>query len=286
MSGQLLIIGATGSVGSELVTLLDRSCENVRAAAREPEAARLSSTTSAEFVAFDFERPETFATALDGVDRVFLIARPGDDHPDQVAIPLIREMKRQGIRHVVNLSAMGVETQNDFGLRRVELYLEDSGIAFTHLRPNFFMQVFSSGPLLADIRSTGGIHIPAADAKMSFVDVRDIAAVAAAALTGQRHTGKAYTITGGEALDHYEIARAISDATGKTVQYLPISEDTARQALSAAGFSAERVERLIGFYRLVREGFCAPVSRDVETVLGRPPITFSQFAKDHTLSWV
>jgi uncharacterized protein YbjT (DUF2867 family) len=284
MSEQVLVIGATGSVGSELVTLLDRLGEKVRAATREPAAAR-SPHSAVEFVEFDFERPQTFAATLDGVDRVFLIARPGDDHADRVAFPLIDEMKRAGVRHVVNLSAMGVESRDDFTLRKVERYLEDSGVGFTHLRPNFFMQVFSTGPLLLDIRSTGAIHIPAADAKLSYIDARDIATVAAATLTEQGHMGKAYTLTGAQALDHQEIARSISGAAGKAIQYDAISEEAARSALASAGLSPERTERLIGFYRLVREGFCAPVSPDVQTVLGRPPISFAQFAKDHASCW-
>ena len=284
MSGQVLVIGATGSVGSELVTLLSRMGERVRAATRDPAAAR-SPHSAVEFVEFDFERPQTFAATLDGVDRVFLIARPGDDHADLVAYPLIDEMKRRGVRHVVNLSAMGAESRDDFALKKVERYLEDSGVGFTHLRPNFFMQVFSAGPLLLDIRSTGAIHIPAADAKLSYVDVRDIAAVAAATLTEQGHTGKAYTLTGAEALDHQEIARAISSASGRTVQYVAISEEAARRSLEAAGFSPERTERLLGFYRLVRHGLCAPVSSDVQSVLGRAPISFAQFASDNASRW-
>lgn len=285
MNGHILIIGATGSVGSELVSLLIPTGARVRAASRKP-AGQLS-TSEVEFVEFDFDRPQTFAPALHGVDRVFLIARPGDDHPDRTAVPLIDEMKRQRVRHVVDLSAMGVETRNDFGLRTVELYLEDSVIGYTHLRPNFFMQIFSSGALLADVRSTGAIHMPAADAKLSYVDVRDIAAVASAALTGgETHIGEAYTLTGSAALDHYQIAEAISSASQKTVQYVPISEEFARQSLSAAGFTSERVERLIGFYKLVRAGFCAPVSADVEKVLGRPPISFAQFAGDNASCWI
>jgi uncharacterized protein YbjT (DUF2867 family) len=236
-------------------------------------------------VEFDFERPETFAAALDGVDRVFLIARPGDDHADRVALPLIDEIVRKGVRHVVNLSAMGAETREDFALRKIERYLEDSGVGFTHLRPNFFMQVFSTGPLLMDIRSTGAIHIPAADAKLSYIDARDIASVAAATLTEQGHAGKAYTLTGGQALDHNDIARAISDAAGKTIGYVAISQEAARAGLAGVGLSPARIERLLGFYRLVRQGFCSPVSSDVETVLGRPPISFAQFANDNASCW-
>ncbi|MEK6407304.1 MAG: hypothetical protein AABN34_10100 [Acidobacteriota bacterium] len=97
--------------------------------------------------------------------------------------------------------------------------------------------------------------------------------------------GKAYTLTGAQALDHYEIAGAISGATGKTIQYIPISEDAARKAIEAAGLSLERATRLIGFYRLVRQGFCEPVSPDIQTVLGRPPTSFAQFARDNAGCW-
>ena len=161
MAGRILVIGATGSVGSELVSQLVQAGQQVKAATRTPASVQ-PMNAAVEYVEFDFERPQTFANALTGVDRAFLIARPGDDDADVVAFPLIDEMKRFNVKRVVNLTAMGVETQEDLALRRIEHYLEDSGLGFTHLRPNFFMQVFSVGPLLADIRSTSGIHVPAA----------------------------------------------------------------------------------------------------------------------------
>ncbi len=286
MAGRILVIGATGTVGSQLVMQLGQRGEDVRAATRQPATARRRSAGAPELVEFDFERPETFAPALEGVERVFLIARPGDEQADRVAVPLIDEMRRQGVRHVANLTAMGVEMLEGMALKKVERHLEDSGIGFTHLRPNFFMQVFSGGPLLTDIRSTGAIHVPAADARISYVDARDIAAVAAAALSEAGHVGRAYTLTGGETLAHAEIARAISEAAGRTVRYVPISEDAARTAIEGAGLPPQRAERLIGFYRLVRQGFCAPVSADVQTVLGRPPVSFAQFARDHAARWM
>ncbi|WNG51537.1 SDR family oxidoreductase [Archangium minus] len=285
MAGKILIIGATGAVGRELLARLETSGEEVLAASRHPAGAASEVQTRARFVTFDLERPETFAPALDGVDRVFLIARPGDEHADRLALPLIDEMKRRGVRHVVNLSAMGAELRSGFALRKVELYLEDSGIGFTHLRPNWFMQVFSSGTLLAGLRATGEIRIPAGHAKISYIDVRDIASVAALALTEPGHRGKAYTLTGDEALDTTEVAQLLSHAAQRPLRYVPLSEDEARSTLRAAGFPDEWVERLIQFYRFVREGFCAPVSPDVRTVLGRPARTFAAFAREHASLW-
>lgn len=285
MAGNILVIGATGTVGGHLVARLEQQGEAILAATREPQRAARNTGGLTRYVAFDFERPETFAPALDGADRVFLMARPGDEQADRVALPLIDEMKRRRIRRVVNLTAMGVETREDFALRKVERALEDSGLGFTHLRPNFFMQLFAGGPLLQDIQTTEALHLPAADARISYIDVRDIADVATAALTRPGHDGQAYTLTGPRALHHDEVAQALSDAAGRTIRYVPIDEDAARRKLADSGLAPPRVERLMGFYRLVRQGFCAPVSSAIETVLGRPPLSFSRFARDHAACW-
>ena len=285
MSKIILVIGATGTVGGELVKQLGDKGQRVRGATRNPTDAVRRFGSAAEFVEFDYERPKSFLPALAGVDRVFLIARPGDEHAEVVAIPLIDEMKRQGVRRVVDLSAYGAERQDESALRKIEKHLEASGMAFTHLRPNWFMQVFTANPLLAGIRSKAAIMLPTADAKISYIDVRDIAAVAAAALTGEEHANKAYTLTGPQSLDQNEIANGISKATGKTIQYLPIEEDDARKAILSSGLSPERAERLLGFYRLVRAGACAPVTQDVEIILGRPATYFEQFANDYASCW-
>lgn len=287
MTESTLVLGATGTVGSALVGELERRGVAVRAATRAPERAvrRGLGGAGTRWVYLDLERPETFAGALDGADRVFLVARPGDDEADRVARPLVAEMARRGVRHVVNLSAMGAEQRNDFALRRVELALEEAGLGFTHLRPNFFFQVFSTDPLLTAIRAAGVLAVPAGDARLSFVDARDVAAVAAVALMEPGHVGRAYTLTGGEAVDHAQVARALSRVAGATVRYDALDEPRTRAQLAAAGFSEARRERLLGFYGLVRAGWCAPVSPDVERVLGRPPLTLARFAADYAGCW-
>jgi uncharacterized protein YbjT (DUF2867 family) len=285
MSRKILIIGATGRVGVELVRLLTEKGETVSAATRSSSIASARLPSFAETVEFDFDRPETFAPALKGVAKVFLMARPGDNHADKVAMPFIDTAKKEGVRLIVNLTAMGVEQDNSFTLRILEKYLESSGIPWTHLRPNWFMQNFNSGPMLADIRTSGGLHLPAADAKLSFIDVRDIAAVGLAALSDPRHAGKAYTLTGGQALNHYEVAGILSRTAGKTITYVSLSEKVACAMLSKAGVADDLIERWTKFYRLVRQGLCASVNQDVGSILGRPPISFEQYAKDHAAAW-
>jgi uncharacterized protein YbjT (DUF2867 family) len=280
-----LIIGATGRVGVKLARLLVEKGETVRAATRSPLAAIARLPRLAETAEFDFDRPETFAPALKGVARVFLMARPGDNHADQVAMPFVDAAKKEGVRLIVNLTAMGVEQDDTFTLRRLEKYVEASGIPYVHLRPNWFMQNFSSGPMLSDIRATGALHLPAADAKLSFIDVRDIAAVGVAVLNEPRHAGRAYTLTGGQAFDHHEVAGILSRAAGKKIAYVPLSEEAARAALTKAGVAGELIERWANFYRIVREGLCAPVIRDAESVLGRHTIAFEKYARDYAAAW-
>lgn len=280
---EILVLGASGNVGGRLVRLLVSRGERVRAATRQPE--RLRGATSA--VAFDLERPETFAPALEGVDRVFLMAPPGDEQADQRALPLIEAMRAAGVRHVVNLTAMGAdEADHVAALRRTEHALEASGLAFTHLRPGFFMQLFSTGPLHQALVRTGVLQLPAGRAQISFIDAEDIAEVAARALTDRAHEHRAYTLTGPEALDHAQAVEHVSRATGKALRYEPIEESEVAPMLAPAGFSPARIERFLRFYRLVREGAAGLVSEDVPRILGRPATRFRDFALRERACWL
>jgi uncharacterized protein YbjT (DUF2867 family) len=285
MAEKILVIGATGRIGTELIQLLLDQGISVRAATRRAEDITRRWGHRVESVHFDYDRPETLAPAVRHVEQIFLMARPTDNHSDKAAMPLVNSARQEGVRHIVNLTAMGVEKERTFALRQLELYIEESGLPFTHLRPNWFMQNFDSGPFLADIRDTGALHLPAADAKVSFIDVRDIAAVGLASLTDSRHLCKAYTLTGGEALDHATVMDIISKAAGRVVPYVPLSEEAACSALARAGVPTEVIERWRMFFRKMRAGDCAPVSADVETILGRKPITFVRYAADVASVW-
>ncbi len=282
MNGTVLVLGATGEVGGRVLQELEARGERVYGASRAAD--RAGAVRGGAWRELDLDHPETFPAALEGVDRVFLIARPGDDDPDRVAGPFFEAARSAGVAHVVNLTAMGVEREPEFGLRRLELQLEASGLAYTHLRPNFFMQVFAAPPLLGQIAG-GVVRLPTADARLSYVDTRDVADVAVAALTDPGHAGRAYTITGPESIDHHMVARRLSDATGWHVTYEPLTDEDAAAFMSAAGLGPARVERLLGFYRRVRGGHSAPVSGDVEAVLGRPARSFAAFARDYAAVW-
>jgi uncharacterized protein YbjT (DUF2867 family) len=284
LPADILILGATGAVGSAVALELGRRGSPARLATRRPDALRARHPQAA-VVELDLTRPETFAPALEGIHRVFLVARPGDDAPERFALPLIDEMVRRGVRHVVDLSALGAERRADFGLRRVELALEQSGMAFTHLRPNFFFQVLLQATLAAGIRERAELALAAGEAKVAYLDARDVGAAGAVALTEAGHENAAYALTGAEAYDHDEVAHILGVALGRTIRYVPLTDDALRTALAGAGFPPAWQERLVGFYRLVRAGACAVVTPDLERVLGRRPRTLTEFAREHATAW-
>ena len=285
MSKQILVIGATGRVGGELVKLLVRNGESVRAATRNPSTVSSRFHNTVDVVEFDYDRPQTFAPALAGVGKVFLIVRPGDNHSDTAAMPLIDLAKKVKVQHIVDITAMGVEQDETFMLRILEKYIETSGIAYTHLRPNWFMQNFDSGPMFADIKATGALHLPADDANISFIDTRDVAAVGFATLTERNHAGRAYTLTGNQSLSYFQVVEKLSRVADKKISYIPISENIARETLMKGGIPTDLIERWSEFYRKVRQGLCSPISTDVESVLGRLPILFDQYSNDYAASW-
>jgi uncharacterized protein YbjT (DUF2867 family) len=163
-----------------------------------------------------------------------------------------------------------------------EAAIAASGLEWTFLRPNTFMQNYAT--LSAEgIRRTGAIYEPAADAATSFVDVRDIAAVAVKALTEPGHAGKAYTLTGPQALDRNAVARLLSEASGKTITYVPVDDAALRSAMAAA--PPVMIELMSSLFARIRAGQTALVAPDIPQVLGRAAISFAQFARDYKAAW-
>jgi len=282
--GRILVLGASGKVGGAVRRRLEDRGVQVKAATRSPEKIVAVHPTT-QWVHFDLEQSSTFAGALADVNRVFLIARPGDDRPEDVAVPFIDAIRQSGVEHVVNLTALGTEMRPDFGLYAVEKALEESGLAFTHLRPNFFMQLFTSGLALSQIKNLRQIRVPAGDAALSFIDVNDIADVAVEALFDSKHSRKAYPLTGGQSLSHAEIAANISRATSTPVEYVALDEAQARREIVEAGLPSALADRLVSFYRIVRTGAGAVVSPAVQEILGRPPRTFAEFSEANASFW-
>ena len=235
----------------------------------------------AEPFVMNFTDTISMRKALEGVDKAFLIT-PVIPDQSEVTAGFVAAAKAAGLKHIVKLSVLGVDSDADFLFgkqhRQSERDIVDSEIAFTFLRANFFMQNFLGQ---TSIKAQGAFYDSSGDAKASHVDVRDIAAIAVAALTESGHEGKIYDVTGPEALSNFEIADILTSVTGKKITYVPVSDDDARQSMKAAGMPEWLIEALIELIQNKRAGYAQAISTEVEPLLGRKPIAFEQFARDH-----
>lgn len=282
VGGKVLVLGGTGKTGRRLVRSLADVGVPVRAASRRPGALR----GGVEEIEFDWARPETYGAALSGVESLYLVPPGSVVDPSEQVAAFVEEAVRAGVRRIVDLSALGVDAGEEIGLRKVERAVMDSGVEWTVLRPNWFMQNFSESFLLPSILEGGQVVAPAGDGAVSFIDARDIASVAAAALTEDgRHAGAEYVLTGGRALTFAEAASAIGKATGGEVRYVGVEPEQMREGIVGAGVPEDYADMLLGLFEGIRAGWNEPVTGDVERVLGRPPIDFADFARENAAVW-
>lgn len=277
MKERILVLGATGHVGTPLVSQLVAEGRTVRAASRKG-----TPVPGTEAVRFDFGDPDTFDTALDGVSRAFVLAPGGTTDAKAVLTPFLERALAQRVG-VVLQSVLGVDADDSIPYRQVELQIERSGVPFVILRPNWFADNFHTSWLPGI--GQGTIAVPAAAGKSSFIDVRDIAASAAAALVTDRFDGRAFNLTGPEAYGYAEAAAILSRVAGRPIAYTPIDDDAFVAMLTGAGVPADYARFLASIFYPVREGWTAVVTGDVTVLTGRVPRSLEQYAADHAAAF-
>jgi uncharacterized protein YbjT (DUF2867 family) len=282
MSQHLLVTGASGQLGREAVTLLASKGWAVRAASRDPQ--RLTVPQNVGTVAMDYDDPASVDLALQGVDAALLIAPALDwDAPRKLA-HFIRVAAKNPDFHVVFISALGVDHAESAPLRQVEHLLFKSGVRWTVLRPNFFMDNFAGGSLAQSIRQDRRIGLAASDKKTSFIAASDIAAVASECFN-RKLFGKEFNLTGPAAYDHAEVAALLSSVIGTTVSYAQLPEATLRKGMLDAGVPDSVIRYLEMLYGAVRSGLMAAVTDDVMAVTGTPPTSLPDFLRRHAAVW-
>jgi uncharacterized protein YbjT (DUF2867 family) len=280
---QILVTGATGQIGGALVRLLAAESElRVVAAARTPEKAK---SLSVPVVMLDYDREETLAPALEGIDSIFMVTGYTVDMLKQ-SKAIVNAAKRAGVKHVVHLGAPGDDDTKvgHWGWHQfVERYIEWSGISFTHLRPEIFMQnLLGYGGAKAD--SKGIIRHYIGDARISWVDCDNVAAVAAVALKHPEiHAGKTYHL-GYEARSHSEIAEILTQVLGQqfTAESRP-PQEFLEQMLAAGADPAYMkcaYQNWIDYEARAIPGQDA-VYGNFFDLTGRKPTTWAEFAKQH-----
>jgi uncharacterized protein YbjT (DUF2867 family) len=279
----ILVTGATGTIGSELVRLLVDAGEPVRALVRDPARAASVVPDRVQLFRGDLADSASIHEAVLGASKLFLLGPP-DERVVAFEANVIDAARRACcVEHVVKLSAIHADPASPARFcawhGRSEQHVAASGMPFTFLRPNFFMQ--NTLGLAAGIREHGTIYQPSGGARASYVDTRDVARAAATALTRRGHEGQAYTLTGPEAISYADIARVLSGVAGKPVKYVDVPRDTAKPALLSTGMPEWLAEGVLELMDLMRAGKMDVVTDDVERVTGTKPRTYEQFARDH-----
>jgi uncharacterized protein YbjT (DUF2867 family) len=270
------VLGASGNVGSELSNLLEAAGHTVRRATSRPAGPGQ--------VHVNVVTGEGVAEALAGVDAAFLLSPPGYTTQDALLGPVVEAAKAQGVKKVVLMTAMGADADPTAPMRKLELHLEASGLTWNVIRPNWFMQNFHTF-WLHGIKTANAIQLPTGDAKGSFIDARDIAAVASVLLTTDRFDNRAFDLTGDEQLDHTQVAALLSAELGRTIRYEDITPESMRPGLLAAGLPAAYADFLLlilGYFKL---GYSERITTAVQDITGKTPRRFADYAREYRAAY-
>ncbi len=278
----ILVIGGSGAVGSEIIAQLTKQGYRVRTTTSKTATTDL---LGIEQVTVNLSTGDGLTNAFDGIERAFFLSPAGYADQYKILAPLIQAAVRHRLTKVVLMTAMGANAVESSPLRRAEADLEASGLNYNIIRPNWFMQNFHTF-WLHGIRSLGKIQLPAGQAKVSFIDARDIAEVAAKLLVADDLRNRAFDLTGEEAVDHAQVAKVIAKTTGRSITYDDITPEELRRGLIAASLPDDYSDFLVTILGSLRAGAGAWVTGSVREILGRAPRGLEQYASDNKQAWL
>jgi uncharacterized protein YbjT (DUF2867 family) len=287
MVRNILVTGATGNVGREVVRLLSDLDYPVTAAVRNPIEALKSFGSNVRCVSFDFTNPETFTNAFAGINKLFLVRPPAIADIHKIP-PALNAAKRSGVEEIVFLSIIGADKNRIVPHYAIERAIEQLNIPSVFLRCSFFMQNLNTTHR-EDIRLRDRLFMPAGNGRTSFIDVRDIAAVAVKILTeskGELPIDCAYDLTGATALTYAEVANTFTTVLGRPIQYTNPSIPIFIWQMLRQGFPLQFVLVMVGIYTTVRFGLADLVTSDVQQLLGRSPISIDRYVEDYRECWL
>lgn len=282
----IFVTGSGGTVGRYLVSQLQASGARFRVGHHLAQKVEQARQDGFDACPIDFAEPNRLRRAFEGTTTLFLLAAngPGQIEKELNAIAAARD---SGVKRLVKLSAWRA-AQEDFSFARIhrtiERAVETSGLAWCFLRPCGFMQNFSN-VMAPSIKATSAFHQAAGNARVSHIDVRDVAEVAVRVLTTSGHDGMAYELSGSIALTYHEAADILSKVLGRKITYVSLTDDEARARMRAAGLPDPYIAEVIDLFQAYRRGCGEQVTPDVRALLGRDPTTFEQFARDHASSF-
>ncbi|MBI5951250.1 MAG: SDR family oxidoreductase [Chloroflexi bacterium] len=285
MSSPILVVGALGNVGAEVVKQVLARGGKVRAADIDVQKLKDRFGGAVEAVRFDFTDPTTFDATFKDIRKMYYMRPPHLTNIRRDVKPSMDAAKQAGVTHVVFLSLIGIEGAKYLPHHKVETHFRKLGMQTTFLRCSFFMQNLNTTHC-KEINERNEIFVPVGNARTSFIDVRDIGLVAALALTEEGHAAKNYDLTGSEALDYWEATRIMSEELGRRISYrnpnpLYFLIETVRRGTP---FMFALVQT--GLYTSTRFGMAKYVTGEVEKLTGRKSISFRQYVIDYKDSWL
>ncbi|MBM7117246.1 SDR family oxidoreductase [Archangium primigenium] len=278
MTPRILVTGATGNTGRVIVTRLLERGMTVRTANRSGP----SPDSATEHVRFDWADASSHEAALEGVDRMYLIAPAGVEDPSGPMLSFLDKALARGVRRVVLLSASAVPESNA-GLGAVHRALRERAPEWTVLQPSWFMQNFFDARHFhgGSLQREGVLRTVTGEGRVGFVDARDIAEVAARALADETAHDTAHVITGPEALRYDDVAAVLSRVAGRPIRHEPVDADTAQRYMVASGIPERYARFLVQLDEAIAQGAEARVTPTVERVTGRAPRSFEALAREH-----
>lgn len=285
MTRPILVMGALGNVGAEVVRQLQAWGSPIRAADLNKEKILERFGSGVEAVRFDFTDAASYPQAFEGVEKMFLMRPPHIADIKRLMVPALATAKRTGVKHVVFLSLIGIEKARFVPHFKVEQSLQKIGFDTTFLRCSFFMQNLNTTHR-QEIKERSEIFVPVGRARTSFIDVQDIGAVAALALTQPGHTNRNYDLTGSDALDYWQAARILSEVLGRRITYRNPNPLQFFIGSLRRGVPFDFALVTTGLYTSTRFGMAEVVTGETEKLLGRKPITFRQYAEANKQAWL
>lgn len=279
----ILVVGGTGTVGRLVLEAIAAADFETRALVRNPEKARAMKLATVEFVQGDLAEPASLAPALEGIEKVVLISSFSQDLV-RLQTNLVEAAARAPARpRIVKLSGLGADPDGPSAMARwhgaVERAIEQSGLPWTMVRPAYFMQNILM--MAGGIRKTGAFALPAAGAAVAQIDARDIAAVIVRVVVEAGHEGKAYDLTGPEAITWFEAAEVLSAVADRPVRYEPIAPEDFKRRLEGVGMPAWQADALNELFAQFRSGEGMRTTDHVRRITNQAPRSFSVFARDH-----
>jgi uncharacterized protein YbjT (DUF2867 family) len=283
MNDKILITGATGNIGKELIKLLKNKGANFVALTTKDEK-----IDGVETIMADFSDIESLKIAMTGISTLFLLL-PSHPNAVQFGENAINVAKECGVKHIVRSSGCFANPNSDLFIEKLlgttDKYLKESGINYTITAPNSFMQNFST-MMMADYKN-GAVYQSADDGKINWVDIRDIASVNAEILMNpDNFMNQTIEITGQESLNYNEAIQIMNEVTGRQTSYIPIPKEMAIKTMTDMQFPVFVIDLLISLNESIKQGHFEKQSKSVENITGKKPITFKEFVTEYKNIWL